>query len=422
MLDRSRLRLATAAVATAALLAAPAATAAPWSKPVAVPGGTGGAFPAVAVARDGTAVVAFERQGIRVAVRPPDGRWEATRKVSAGKTNTGSAHVAVDGHGNIVVAWVQTTYTGNPPSHGPYYIRTATRARNGGWSTPQTLGISRHVVAPDIHVAANRRGDVEIVWRGIRRPKPHRSEDAIQSRFRPAGAAFGAARTAAGHPASGAQHLVLDDHGNAYAVWGAGVQLGTQRRGGPWTVRKVGPVNAGGPVLALARDGALVVAWGEVNSAGVVIGPIFGRIQPAGGRFGPAIQIGGQIAYGLHALALANGETVVAWGVERAGPAPAPFVHGLHYVVRPTGGTFGPEVAPAGLTAATGLAGFADSRLVAVWGGNAIGAATRPAGGSFGAPESVSGSGDFPAVAAADRLALVAWSETRGLMASVRSG
>ena len=76
--------LAVVALGVAAAAAGPA-QARQWSSPAAVPGSFGTGYPYdVAVAADGTAAVAFVRDGVRVANRLPDGRWGRAVKVSTG--------------------------------------------------------------------------------------------------------------------------------------------------------------------------------------------------------------------------------------------------------------------------------------------------------------------------------------------------
>ena len=100
---------AAAVIAGRGLSVVPAgAAAAGWSEPMAMPGSTGAGFPyAVAIGRDGLAVVAFQRHSMRVTVRE-HGRWTAVaRPVSSGRGGTGAPAVAVTSTGEIVVAWMR---------------------------------------------------------------------------------------------------------------------------------------------------------------------------------------------------------------------------------------------------------------------------------------------------------------------------
>src|SRR3954454_7335966 len=106
-------RVHAAIAAIAAFLLLPAASAlASWTNPVAMSGPTVGAlFPAVGVAGDGTAVVAYQEQTARtfLAVRRPDGTATAGTPISSGPT--GPPVVAGNAAGTAAIAWTQSNGT-----------------------------------------------------------------------------------------------------------------------------------------------------------------------------------------------------------------------------------------------------------------------------------------------------------------------
>src|SRR5918999_4622072 len=99
------------AVAATLLLAAPAAAAPQWLQPVDLAGPTDNYIADVAVAADGTTLVAFSESNagsVRVAarVRRPGEGFGPRMEVSPGNLEAGSPSVAVDGQGNFTVAFV----------------------------------------------------------------------------------------------------------------------------------------------------------------------------------------------------------------------------------------------------------------------------------------------------------------------------
>src|SRR5512133_2025816 len=137
--------LATALAALAFPAGAQAAGA--WTTPAPVPGSAGVGFPYDVAARgDGAAAVAFIQDGIRVAVRAPDGRWSRAERVSLGDTGVAAPDVAFDSAGEVLVAWTQNTVHGAAPVQGASYVRAAVRGPNGRWGAPRTVGRTLHFV------------------------------------------------------------------------------------------------------------------------------------------------------------------------------------------------------------------------------------------------------------------------------------
>ncbi|TML09445.1 MAG: hypothetical protein E6G41_00085 [Actinobacteria bacterium] len=259
--------LAVVALGVAAAAAGPA-QARQWSSPAAVPGSFGTGYPYdVAVAADGTAAVAFVRDGVRVANRLPDGRWGRAVKVSTGSHAVASPDVAVDGAGEVLVAWTQSRVTGGAPV-GRNSVRVAIRAANTRWGAPRTVGASEHFIDAELRLATNRRGDAVLAWRGV----SARGHDLLQAAFRPARRRFGDP-----HPLGEAGfdlQVAIAGRGVAYAAWThlsppsflkSSVRLAARGRRTWSRPATVAAGDAGGPQLALAPQRHVLIAWREAE-------------------------------------------------------------------------------------------------------------------------------------------------------------
>src|SRR4051812_40906040 len=113
-----------AALVAAGLGAHPASAA--WLAPA---GLAAGEAPSLAVARDGTAYVAFQRfdganQRIVVATRAPSGGVGAPRDLPPAGRDAFAPVIAVDRQGNVTVAWMQ----------GPaFVVQARTKPAGGDW-------------------------------------------------------------------------------------------------------------------------------------------------------------------------------------------------------------------------------------------------------------------------------------------------
>jgi hypothetical protein len=413
----------------AACVVAPARAADPWSAPAPVPGSSGAGFPYdVAAAGDGTAAVAYIQDGIRVAVRRPGGDWTRPRKVSSGRTGVASPDVEIDRRGEILVAWTQNTVLGPAPPRGPNYVRIAIRGVDGSWSDPRTVGRTRHFVDGDPRLATDGNGDAVVGWRGLRRMRSG-VHDGLQVAYRPAGGAFGSARSLEDGAIDHA--VAIDDRGAAYATWAvtvppahvrSAIRLARRTSSGAWTRPvTVFADRAGSPQLGLPGDGSLLLAWrGSQQGIGATrTGFAMAAEGRPGGPIGPAKVLSAARTLGPKLAVTRSGEAMVAWTAVGGALDPSAGAPALYWTARPAGATFGPvEMAPS--LRSDALAMLADGTAVTVWSGTALRAAVRPAGGLFGDAELISSRGDFPVLAAGDRMAIAVWLQDGRLMAAVR--
>ena len=206
-----------------------------------------------------------------------------------------------------------------------------------------------------------------------------------------------------GFPFAAPQVTVAPD-GTMITIWGRSdggntvIQAATRSPGGALSdpIDLSDPARtARSPRVAIAADGTATAVWtiSPGNDAVIEV-----STRPPGGSFGPAVVVGtAQLFAAPDVVAAADGTTTVAWssgetfgslGIVRA-------------ATRPPGGTFGPpvDISAAGQVASNPLLAVAtDGTTTAIWdrfdGTNQIvQAATRPPGGTFGAPIDLSASG-----------------------------
>jgi hypothetical protein len=108
-----------------------------------------------------------------------------------------------------------------------------------------------------------------------------------------------------------------------------------------------------------------------------------------------------EIASSLH------GDVLITWSAAPNAVSPPPLATSLHFALRPAAGELGLEQIVPGLEA--GAPAYAPGPRLAVrntglavlvYGGGGVRATVRPPGGSFGPPEPISRSGDFPILSA----------------------
>jgi hypothetical protein len=425
------MRSALGALAVLATLGVPAARAAgPWTAPAPVPGSAGVGFPYdVAARRDGTAAVAFLRDGVRVALRAPDGAWTRAEKVSEGRTGVAAPDVSFDGAGEVVVAWTQNTVLGAAPPRGPSYVRVAIRGADGRWGAPRTIGRTRHFIDGQPRLAMDARGDSVLAWRGLRGAGPG-ARDVLRAAYRPAGDVFGRAQSLR-EPGLDLQ-VAIDERGAAYAAWShtrppyrvaSSIRLVTRTRTGGWT--RPGTIyadSAGGPQIAASGDGNVLLAWrgGQQGFGATRTGFAMVSERTPEGTISPALLLAHTRTLGPQLAVAASGETVIAWSAPSEALDPAAGAPALYWAARPRGGTFGPVQTAPGLRAGP-LAMLAGGTAITVWSTTVLRAAVRPPGGAFAA-EPIAARGDFPVLAAGDDVALAVWLDRGRLMAAARTG
>jgi hypothetical protein len=410
-------------VALVAAIATPA-EAARWSPPDRVPDSVGFGVPYdIAVNRGGRVAVAFPRGGIRVAVRRPHGGWEPTAEVSRTAAAVASPSLALDAHGRITVVWLEAGSL-RPPFGAPFTIRSATRDVRGRWSRPVTLGTSNHFELAEPQLAINERGDVAVAWRGLRKEDPSGRTEAVLLAYRRAGhRSFRRARPIEEplRPRKVYDHrIALDARGRVHIVWttseGPAVRYAVRQRDGRFgQIRTLSSPPASRPDLAVAGDGAVVVAWraAELDSEGEGLhyGAPWAIVRRPSGAWARARRLSTVPIYSPLVATSAFGRALVAWA-----PPPNPDVTAganldLRFSARNRGGDLLPEREAVRVPA--GAESFAPARrlgmlqdgtaVVVVARAGGIAATQLRWGGTFGPLVPLARSGDAPLVATAGR-------------------
>jgi len=382
-------------------LAAPAAPAAPaWLAPATLSAaGQHASAPQIALDGDGNAVAVWHRFDgthtiVQSAVRPAGGAWQPPVALSAPGADAVDPQVAFDGAGDAFAVWTRSDGTNQ-------IAQAAVRPAGGAWQSPVALsGAGQDAAYPQ--VVADEAGNAVAVWTRA----GFGEESRVQAAVRPAGGAWQApaSLSAAGEDAYDAQ-VAIDPHGKAVAVWdrfdGANqiVQAASRAAGGSWQA----PVslsapgqNATHPQVAVDGQGAAVVVWQRNDGVNSIVQA---AVRPVGGSWpSTAANV---------SAALENAEAAQV-AVDTAGNAVAVWQRfgGADTVVqaasRPVGGTW---QAPVSLSA-TGqeaeapqvtIDGHGDA--VAVWDRSAgartiVQAAWRPAGGAWpSTPDDLSDAG-----------------------------
>jgi hypothetical protein len=421
-------RVASVALGIAAAAGPPADAAVRWSPPAPVPGASGVGYPYdVAVEPDGSAAVAFVRDGIRVAIRSPGGRWSRSRKVSRGRTAVTAPDIAVDKAGEVLVAWTQSAATGRAPPVGRNAVRVAIRTTSGRWRAPRTVGATEHFIEGELRLATDARGDAVLGWRGVNRTAsaPH---DLLQVAFRPARHGFGEARSL-GEAGLDLQ-LALDDRGVAYAAWThllppsylkSSIRLAIRMPKRTWSpATTVAADEAGGPQLALTPDRHLLVAWRDAQQGigATRTGLVTVTERTAGGLLAPPRLLADTRTPGPQLAVGPTGERLIVWSNTSAlDIEPGPTA--LSWAVGSPDGAFGPVEGRLGVGPGP-LTMLGDGTAIAVWGATTVRAVVRPPGGTFGDAELIARRGQFPVLAAGARTAVAVWLADGRLMAAER--
>ena len=405
----SRFALVTAALA---MLTSPDAGAAEWSRSRDVPGSVGVGFPFDAdVGGRGRVAVAIVRQGVRVIVRAPGGRWSAAEPVSPARASATAPDVEVTGRGEVIVAWTQSS-SRRLPTAGPNAIHVAVRSPRGRWRS-WTVGGTSHFVAAEPRLAVNARGDAAVIWRGWRR---RGGRDRLLTAFRPAGGAF--RRTVSMGEAGMDQELAVDRAGRVYAAWTrtlppqhlrSQIRFAT-RAAGAWTrPETIVADRVGGPQLALVPDGSVVAAWraAERGLGATRTGEVVAAVRTRAGTWGPAQPLSSVRTQRVHLGVSAAGDVLAAWN--RAQPAfPDREQFALHQATRPPGGAFGPVTVVPDLVDGP-LAVLAGGTAVTLLEQGGLRASVRPPGGAFGPSRLLSRVGGYPTVSAWGDVAVGVW-------------
>jgi hypothetical protein len=338
--------------------------------------------PHVALDGSGNAVAVWQSEGlVQATVRPAGGPWGARQEISA-RVGATDPQVALDPAGNSVVVWVRSDGSNSR-------VQSAARAAGGPWGSPQDLSAPGQS-AGGPQVALDAAGNAVSVW-----VRSDGSNSRVQAAVRPAGGTWETPQdlSAAGLHAS-APDVALDPAGDAVVVWlssssqygdGALVQVAVRPAAGAWTPPEdISPANSSDPQVALDPARNAIAVWEHFPGGSA---PVQAAVRPAGGAWGDPQDISAQDELAIqprvaldsagNALALWTRLGLGAWSVRAA--------------ARPAGGSWG---APQNLSASGEFAFLPELALnpagdaVAVWSrfaesSDVVQAAARSAGGAW---------------------------------------
>ncbi len=352
--------------------------------------------PQITTAPDGAATAVWRRFNgsdfiIQAAIRPRGGTFRAPVDLSAPGQDADLPQITTAPDGTATSVWERSTRSIGYPD----IIQAATRPPGGSFGAPVDLTVARlNAYSPQIATAPD--GTTTAVW--IRFSDA--DGDIIQAATRPPGGSFGARLDLSSLGQGSVQHqqITTAPDGTATVVWWASssiIQAATRPPGGSFGAPIDLPVvvrNLTSPQITTASDGtATVVTVVWRGSDGV----IQALARPPGGSFAAPVDLSDPSqgsALNPQITTAPDGTTTAVWR-SRDGANSI-----IQAATRPPGGTFGAPVdlsAPGGDGFSPQIATAPDGTATAVWrrfdGTNSIiQAATRPPGGSFGAPVDLS--------------------------------
>ncbi len=408
--------------------------------------------PEVAMDAAGNTIALWERQSplnpshnIQMSSRSPGGAFSAPVDISLRSTEP---DVMFTPDGEAFAIW---SHFENPP--GNYVIQVASRPPGAGSFSPPVTAYSAptSVIPQDVQLAVNDAGDMIVAWTALDpnsgfekvlcpNPNPELPPMGcpnplfIQAAVKPAGGSFSAAvqvsRKRPPHPSpppgetpqekvereekedeeDGAEskltasepRVAIDSAGNGAVVWQffngteAVIQTATRPAGGSFSslsTISAGGQNATDPELGMDSAGNAIAVWHRAE--GAAVRRVEAAIRPPGGSFAPASKLSGPGVFADSPSLSVNpaGTATVAW---RLSGVSSTFIQTS---TRPPGGAFS---APETISSGKDEPVFPDVALgaggdtVVVWSGDSgtnevARAAVRPVGAPFLAPTNLSG-------------------------------
>ena len=380
------------------LTVTPAVAAPAWLAPTNLSvGNEDGEDPQVAAGPQGEAIAIWESYDgsgttIETASRPPGGSWSTPTQLTAPGLDAYNPEIAIGPQGEAIAIWARV-------DGGKPLIQVATRAVDGGWSAATNLSAPGQQ-ADRPQVAIDAQGNAIAAWE-----RSDGSHYIVQAATRPAGGSWSAPAglSAAGQNATNPM-LAVNPEGEAITVWerysGSHfvVQVATRHAGGGWSAAtnlSAAAKDGTRPQVALDPRGDAVVLWRSGDGSDLVVET---ASRPPGGSWSAPAELTapGLDAYAPRIAVDAQGNAIAAW--ER--------FDGSHYIVqaatRPAGGTWS---VPASLSAPGHDAGRpaigvdAVGSAIVAWSRSdgshyIVQAAARPPAGTWSAPVDLSGPGE----------------------------
>ncbi|HEY5197922.1 MAG TPA: hypothetical protein VIJ51_12940 [Solirubrobacteraceae bacterium] len=307
--------------------------------------------------------------------------WSAAASLSPSREMPSPPGIAVDGRGDEIVTWIDDA--GRPMARS--------RASGGGFGRPVVLGPGAALRAAP-RVAFDRSGNATVVW--LARPGASGAANEVEASYRRRGGRF-AAPTRIFGDAGGAEldspGLGVARDGRVSAFWIAGhvVDVATRAPGKAWSRATpiANPVadDPSLPSYAVAANGDAVAVWSNDDG-------LYAAIRRGNRRFGagallaPAQSGQGGVAIDPH------GDAITVWSHCDPAELCQPSSMSIMYATRAPGAlSFS---APQTVTPSTGAPSVTmndrgDATVVWTQPFGDLMAAERPAGGSFGAIETL---------------------------------
>jgi PKD domain len=348
--------------------------------------GATGQLPAVAFDSSGDAIAVWSGDGvIEASRRPAGGSFGEAQQLSGEGESANDPKVIFDSQGDAVVVWVSDSRV------LPEVVRleASVRPAGGSFGAPRQLdyltpeSMEQNVYISIGGLAADEQGDVFAAWSTSREELygSEKQSSAIKAAISHAGSAFSEITTLAEKEGTllsddvvRSADIAADPQGEALVVWehysstGQKIEAKIRPPEGPFETEPEivsgEETSVSSPQVAFAGNGeATVVYTAPVGGKTGVVAVL----RSVGGEFGlprPVSESGVSSTYPT-VLALANGETLVAWlRYEEPGQ--------INAATRPVGGSFGAPraVSPTGKGSGIGapvLAADGYGDAVAIW-------------------------------------------------------
>jgi PKD domain-containing protein len=248
-----------------------------WSAPITI-GPTGGTFgnddPQVGIADDGTTAIAWNfytgsKFAAHYAIRSASGVLGPIKSSDTAQSITGVPQLAMNGAGDIIVAWPRTNGT-------KYVLQAAVRPRGGDFSAPIDLSDSAQDASlPAVALAQN--GASAVAW-----TRSDGTNPLTQVSRRPAGGAFGLAETLSAAGADATFPAVsINDAGETLVSWTRAGSAQARIGGLTGSFQPLTDFGTGGgrTSAVIDNDGLAVVSFGATSQA-------FASVRQPGGAFG----------------------------------------------------------------------------------------------------------------------------------------
>lgn len=377
--------------------------------------------PALAMAPNGYAIVAWvERPAavpvVLVSVRPPGGAWTAPQTLPVGMPSANDLDVAIVSSGAAAISWQEVT------SPSTFRVAIATRTPDGTFGAPELLTDGRQTLYPSIGIDAS--GDVTLLYN----PSPD-----VSVRDFPVGTSVLAAppQPIATRCSAFVRQFAVAPSGDAVAAFVCGGAVFALRRGGVWSVSPQIADTIGSSCPSPSTSIFRRPASAAIDTAGRVVGvlqtevrqpdfsclgfggstsidarlvlPLGGLMTPVGGdpiASGSSFGFFGFTPVVAPQAEISSDGIVASWG-ESTGTASA-HAKARFYAVDGSGASAPQTVGatPSVGQVAPSLAVAADGRALLAWlqldrpGAEVVLlVAERPPGGTFGEPAPLDGAG-----------------------------